>query len=197
MQHSPSWEANSFSDSEGNPCISRSPKAHYRIHNMPPLVPIQIKLIHPLLFSSARHILVLSPINTQASQVVSFLHISSKSSTHFSSRIYFYMFRPLQTLWCDHAGNTWWSGDRKTSWSSSSCNILTPPVSSSRLGLKFFLSALLSEALSLCSSLNTTDQVSYQRKSKGEAIFLVIESERFQVKNKKKKNLGKMVVTCS
>jgi len=150
MQHSPSWEANIFSDSEGNPCISWSPKVCYRIHNIPPLVPIQIKLVHTLLFASSRHILVLSPINTQVSQVVSCFHISSKSSTHFSSRIYCYMFRPFQTLWCDHAGNTWWSRDRKKkSWSSSLCNILTPPVSSSRLGLKFFLSTLLSEALSL------------------------------------------------
>jgi len=176
MQHSPTWEANNFSDSEGNLRISRSPKVHYRIHNIPPLVPIQIKLVHTLLFASSRHILILSPINTQVSQVVAFFHISSKSSTHFSSRIYCYMFRPFQTLLCDHAGTTWWSGDRKKSWSSSLCNILKPPVSSSRLGLKFFLSTLLSEAVSLYSSLNTTDHVSHQRKSKGEAIFSVTES---------------------
>jgi hypothetical protein len=48
------------------------------------------------------------PHQHHVSQVVSFLHISSKSSTHFSFRIYRYIFRPFQTLWCDHAGNTWW-----------------------------------------------------------------------------------------
>jgi hypothetical protein len=67
----------------------------------------------------------------------------------------------------------WWP---KKSCSSSLCNILTPPVSSSRLGMKFFLSTLLSDALSLYYSLNTTDQVSHQRKSKGEAMFSVTES---------------------
>ena len=42
MQQSPSWEANSLSDSERILLISQSPKVYYRIHNIPTLVPIQI-----------------------------------------------------------------------------------------------------------------------------------------------------------
>jgi hypothetical protein len=41
IQHSPSWEANWFSDSQEIPQILWNPKFHYRIHKFPPNVPIQ------------------------------------------------------------------------------------------------------------------------------------------------------------
>jgi hypothetical protein len=111
MQQSPSQGADRASNSERNPCISRNRKVHYWIHNIPPLVPFPVNLVHPLLPAPSRHILVLSPTNTQVYQEVSFLHISSKSSTHFSIRKYCYMFHTLQTLWYDHARNIRWPGD--------------------------------------------------------------------------------------
>ena len=40
MVQSPSWEANWFAASQEIPCISRSPKVHYRTHKCPQTVPI-------------------------------------------------------------------------------------------------------------------------------------------------------------
>jgi hypothetical protein len=51
-------------------------------------------------------------------------------------------------------------GDEYILWSSSLCNFLRSPVTSSLLGPNIILRTLLSETLSLCSSLNVRDQAS-------------------------------------
>jgi hypothetical protein len=53
------------------------------------------------------------------------------------------------------------SGDEYKLWSSSLCNFLHSPVTSSLLGQNILLRILFSNTLSLCSSLNVRDQVSH------------------------------------
>jgi hypothetical protein len=59
--------------------------------------------------------------------------------------------------------------------SSSFCSFLQPPVTSSLLGPNIHLSALFSNTLNLCSSLNVRDKVSHPyKKTTGKIIVLYI-----------------------
>jgi hypothetical protein len=51
MEQSPSWEANSHSDSQEIPCLMWGLKVYYPVLKSPPLVPIlsQINPIHTIL----------------------------------------------------------------------------------------------------------------------------------------------------
>jgi hypothetical protein len=65
-------------------------------------------------------------------------------------------------------------GEEYKSWSSSLCNFLYSPVTSSYFGLNILLSTLLSNTLSLCSFLNARDQISHPYISTGKIIVLYI-----------------------
>ena len=58
--------------------------------------------------------------------------------------------------------------------SSSLCNLLHSPVTSSLLGPNIFLNTLFSNALSFLSSCNVSDQVSHPYKTTGKIIALYI-----------------------
>src|SRR5215510_5969432 len=60
------------------------------------------------------------------------------------------------------------------SFRSSLCNFLHSPVTSSLLDPNTLLNALFSNTLSLCSSLNVSDQVSHPYKTTGRIIVLYI-----------------------
>ena len=62
-------------------------------------------------------------------------------------------------------------GEQYRSLSSSLCNFLHSPVTSSLLGPNILLSTLFSKTLSLCSSLNVSDQVSHPYKTTGKIIW--------------------------
>jgi hypothetical protein len=55
------------------------------------------------------------------------------------------------------------------------CNFLHSPVTSSLLGSNILLRTLFSNTLSLCSSLNVWDQVSYPYKTTGRIMVLRIK----------------------
>jgi hypothetical protein len=59
-------------------------------------------------------------------------------------------------------------------WRSSLCSILQPPVTSSLFNLNILLSALFSNTLSLCFSLNVRDQVSHPYRTTSKIIFFYI-----------------------
>jgi hypothetical protein len=65
-------------------------------------------------------------------------------------------------------------GDEYELSSSSLLDFLQPPVTSSLLGPNNIISALFSNTLNLCSSLNMRDQVSYAHKTTGKIIVLYI-----------------------
>jgi hypothetical protein len=69
--------------------------------------------------------------------------------------------------WFDHPNNVWWR-------SSSLCSFLRPPIASSLFGPNIPLSTLFSNTLSICSSLNVRNQVSYPYKTVGKIIVLYI-----------------------
>jgi hypothetical protein len=54
------------------------------------------------------------------------------------------------------------------------CNFLQPPVTSSLYGPNILFSALFSNTLSLCSSLNVRDQFSHTHRTTGKIIVLYI-----------------------
>src|SRR5215510_407040 len=65
-------------------------------------------------------------------------------------------------------------GEEYRSFSSSLCNFLHSPVTSSLLGPNTLLNTLFSNTLSLCSSLNVSDQDSHPYKTTGTIIILYI-----------------------
>jgi len=64
--------------------------------------------------------------------------------------------------------------EKYRSLSFSLCSFLHSSVTSSILGPNIFLSTLFSDTLSLCSSLNVNDQVSYPYKTTGKIIVMYI-----------------------
>ena len=193
MQQSPSWEVNRFSASQKIPRILWNPRDHHRIHKCPPSVLIlsQIYPVHetPLNFLKIHFKIILpsTPGSPKQSLSLTIPHrnpVYSCPLTHI-----YYMSGPSHSSWFYYPNNT---GERYRSLSSSLCSLLCSLVTSSLLGPNILLNTLFSNTLSLCSSLNVSDQVSHPYKTTGEIIFLHIlilkfldsklEDERFCTK---------------
>ena len=82
-----------------------------------------------------------------------------------------YMPLPFLSSRLDHPNNI---GEKYRSLSSSLCSFLHSPVTSSLLGQNILLSTLFLNTLSLCSSINVSDQVSHPYKTTGKIIVLYI-----------------------
>jgi hypothetical protein len=67
-------------------------------------------------------------------------------------------------------------GEEYKLWSSSLCSLLHPLVTSILFGPNIFLSTLFPDTLSLCSSLNVKDEISYQYKTTGKIVLLYFYS---------------------
>jgi hypothetical protein len=81
------------------------------------------------------------------------------------------MLRPCDPPWFDHLIISY---EEYKLCSSSLCNFLQRPVTSSLLGPNILLSNLFSNILNLCSSLYVRDQVSNPYKTTGKIIVLYI-----------------------
>ena len=136
MMQSPSWEANRFAASHEIPHISRNPKVHYRTHKRPPPVSIlgQPNPVH----IHTSHLLEIYP---------NIIHPSTPRSPQWSPSLRFPQQDPITPLsspiratcpahliLLDFITRTI-LGEEYKSFSSSLCNLLHPPVTSSLLGL--------------------------------------------------------------
>jgi hypothetical protein len=81
-------------------------------------------------------------------------------------------------------------GEEYKSRSSSLCNFLHSPVTSSLFGQNIFPSTLFSNTLSLCSSLNVRDQVSHPYRTTGKITVLHILIFKFLTADEKTKGSG-------
>ena len=175
MVQSPSWEANWFAASQEIPRISRNPKVHYRTHKRPPPVPIlnQPNPVHIL----TSHLLEIHP---------NIIHPSTYTSCQWSLPLRFPHQDPIHLLsspiratcpthliLLDFISRTL-LGEEYRSLSSSFCNLLHSPVTSSLLGPNILLNTIFSNTLSFLSSLNVSDQVSNPYKITGKIIVLYI-----------------------
>ena len=135
----PSWEATWFAASQEIPRISRNPKVHYRIHKRPPPVSIlgQRNPVH----IPTSHLLEIRP---------NIIHPSTPRSPHWSLYLRFPHQDPIHPLsspiratcpahliLLDFITCTI-LGEEYKSFSSSLCNLLHSPVTSSFLGPIFF-----------------------------------------------------------
>ena len=160
MQQSPSWEANRFSAIKEIPRILWNPKVHYRIQNYPPPVPIlsQLNPVHNP--TSWRSLPILS----------SHLHLGLPNglfpSDLPSKTLPMPLLSPIRsTCPAHHILLDFITrkilGEQYRSLSSSLCSFLHFPVTSSLLCPNIPLSTQFSNALSLRSSHNVSDQVSH------------------------------------
>ena len=176
MQQSPSRKANRFSASQEIPLISLNQKVHYCIYKCPPPVPIlsQINPVHdPPNPTSWRSILIL-PSHLRLG-LPSGLFPSGFPTKHFYALLLFLVRATCSAhlILLDLITQIIF-GEQYRSLSSSLCNFLHSPVTSSLLDPNTLLNTLFSDTISLSSSLSMRDQVSHPYWTTVKITFLYI-----------------------
>src|SRR5215471_11386544 len=152
----------------------------YRTHKCPPPVPIPSQL-HPVPTTSSNflkvHLNIILPPTSGSPQWPLSLRFPHQHPVH-PSLLPHTRHMPAHLILLDLTTRTI-LGEKYRFFSSSLCNFLHSPVTSSLLGPNTLLNTLFSNSLSLCSSLNVSDQVSHRYKTKGRIIVLYISIFKF------------------
>ena len=166
MVQSPSWEANWFAASQEIPRISRNPKVHYRTHKRPPPISIlgPTNPVHiPTSYLLEIHPNIIHPSTPRSPQWSLSLRFPRQDPIHpLSSPIRATC--PAHLVLLDFITRTK-LGEEYKSFSSSLCNLLHSPVTSSLLGPNILLNTMFSNTLSFLSSRNVSDQISHSYKN--------------------------------
>jgi hypothetical protein len=157
------------------PRILRKPKVHYRTHKCPPPLPVMSQL-HPVSTTHSHflkiHLNIIIPSMSRSPHWSLSLRPPPQNPVH-TSPFPHTCHMPRHLILLDFTTRTILGKDYITI-SSSLCNFLHSPVTSSLFGPNNCLNTLFSNTLSLRSSLNVSDQVSHPHRRKGKIIILYI-----------------------